>query len=144
MKGILIALFSISTQFTMSFVGKEKSPLDAKTFEVEVQEIRTSGTKPKPKPGKISFKYGKVSSKYIKEKTAFGQLSYVIMHDTTFTNIDEEEEHKIEFRAEAVDARSYELTWHGTVINESINAEVVVSKNGLIKKRFELSGEVSK
>ncbi len=119
---------------------KEKPPLEKRTFAVEVFEVK-EGKKPKPNPDKVSFNYDKVSSKFIKEKTHFPAVSYVIMSDSTVTNEDGEEERTVEFMAEAVNDKAEEISWKGSVSGKAINAEVVMSKNGVVKKKYTLKGE---
>lgn len=119
---------------------KEKPPLENRTFTVEVVEVK-EGKKPKPNPDKVSFRYDKVACKFIKEKTGFPPVSYVIMSDSTITNEDGEEERNIEFMAEAVNDKAEEISWKGTVSSKAFQAEVVMSKNGVVKKRYSIKGE---
>lgn len=119
---------------------KEKPPLESRSFEVEIFEVK-EGKKPKANPDKVSFKYDKIHCKFLKEKTGFPPVAYVIMSDSTITNEDGEEERTVEFMAEAVNEKAEEISWKGTVSDKAIQADVVLSKNGIIKKTYTLTGE---
>lgn len=119
---------------------KEEDPLDSRVFNVEIVEVR-NGKEMKAKEGKVSFKYNKVTCKYLKEKTGFANSPYVIMHDSTFINVDDLQERLTHFMGEALDDRGQEFTWKGSVSDNSITAEVTLSKNAVVKKTFIVTGQ---
>jgi hypothetical protein len=119
---------------------KEKPPLENRFFTVDIIEVK-DGKKPKPTPDKVSFRYDKIVCKFIKEKTKFPPVAYVIMSDSTVAGEDGEDERTVEFMAEAVNDKAEEVSWKGSVSGKSLNAEVVMSKNGVVKKRYSIKGE---
>lgn len=129
---------------TLVFAQKDKKQqknkfLEGKTYTVNFTEIKAKGQQPKPLPGAITIKSGKVQSDVMEAKATAPAIPYTVSLDTTFTE-DESDVHKVDFIAEYNEEKTT-YKWDVSITDYSIEGSFVLLKGGVEKKRFEFTGE---
>ncbi|MBN8702946.1 MAG: hypothetical protein J0M08_07770 [Bacteroidetes bacterium] len=136
-------LFALSFLVITTVFGQKKKgkpALDGKNFVAQTSEIK-EGKAPKPVEDKVRFKNGIVDSDFIYEKTKFDPIDYKVLTDSTGTDENEEEIKIYDFEALGTNEKGEELKWEGTITGGALEAKVVWSKKGKIKKEFTITGE---
>ncbi len=115
---------------------KEKDNLLAgKTFTVELTD-KNAKKKDKPTADEISFKGGKLNSKFMSAENKFPASVYTAQSDSSSSGND------ISFSAEGKNPDGEEIKWQGTVSGEAIEGTAVISKKGKTKKEYSFSGNL--
>lgn len=140
-KYFLLGLTLLLTFTSIAQKKKEKPALDGKSFVSAIGEIKEGKAPTKAIEDKVKFKGGNIESDYIIEKTKFEPLKYTITKDSTGTDENDEEIKIYMFEALSANEKGEELKWEGTVTGQSIEAKVIWSKKGKVKKEFVLTGE---
>ena len=134
-----LLLIVISTITVVAQKKKEKSPVENKTYDVTISEVK-AGKTGKGVADQISFKSQKIKSKVVEEKIDFAPVKYTITSDSTATESEGDAIRTIGFDAEGTNDKDETLKWTGTITNGAIEGNVVLSKKGKTKKEFTFSG----
>lgn len=113
---------------------KEKDKiLVNKTYTVDFTE--TGAKKPKPVPDEIMFKGDKINSKYMLKEHQFPASSYTVSVDSA------SDTKVITFQSEGKNPNE-DIKWEGTVTDEAIEGNAVISKKGKMKKEYSFTGNL--
>ena len=130
-------LFAGLNSFAQKKEKKEKDKiLVGKTYTVDVSE--TGSKKPaKPATDEISFKGGKLNSKYM----STGEHHFAA-GEYTIVSVDSAEKYvEITFSSESKDMEGQTIKWDGNVTDEAIEGKAVVtSKKGKVVGEYGFSG----
>ena len=111
MKKTYLAFLSIAVLllFINAFIIKEKDPLNKRTYETKLLEIKEGQANIKPKADEMEFKGGKVYSKILDEKYQYKWLKYNINVDSTFTDQNEVEASYFEVEVNFTDDKEQDV-----------------------------------
>jgi hypothetical protein len=136
-------ILGISLFFATAAIAQKGKPeknkfLEGKKYDAKFTEIKKTGA-PKPLPGLIVIKGGKVQCDLMEEKLKAPAMQYKVTSDTTYTE-DETEIHKLSFESEFTEEKTT-YKWDATITNFEIEGTFIMLKGGVEKKRFEFTGE---
>ncbi len=125
---------------TAAFVWKSDEPegLDGRTFKVTITETK-KGKAGKPEEGEISFKSGKMRSKWFGTEMGAEVVKYELVVDSMYTE-DGEDIPYIEFQAEITNKLEEVVKFSGTLDGYSLQGTAELFKKDKLKRHVDFIG----
>lgn len=143
---IIVALMFFSADLRGQAKVKDKT-LANKVFKVEIKiEDKHEDHLPKFKEDEITFKSGKLNSKFINKKHKFLPAAYTVTIDSSSAPMKYgvrtfgQTEKRIVFEATGKNPSGEQIKWEGTVTGEDIDGTVIISLKGKVVKEYSFSG----
>ena len=124
-----------SSSFSQSRRPPKDKHLDKKSFYTELTEVKKK--KSVTVEDEISFRSGKMGSKFMQYDQGFYKGEYAIIDKT-----DIDGDLILNFQAINRNSKGQSLKWEGRIFGSRVEGTAIVSKNGKIKKHYEFVGEL--